>query len=65
MRHRKEPIRDGIDQVGKCLLVAALCTFHEFGVHAPSNVAAPDHTDATSGMGDTGLSFFKSDRGST
>ena len=32
MRHRKEPIRNGIDQVGKCLLVAALCTYHEIGV---------------------------------
>ncbi len=27
-----------IDQVGKCLLVAALCTYHEICVHAPSNV---------------------------
>ena len=38
VRHRKEPIRDGIDQVGKCLLVAALCTSHEIGVHAPPGV---------------------------
>jgi hypothetical protein len=35
MRHRQEPIRDGIDQVGECLLVSALCTGHEIGVHVP------------------------------
>ena len=35
MRHGEEPIRDGIDQFGKRLLVSALCTSHEIGVHAP------------------------------
>ena len=39
VRHRQEPIRNGVDQVGKCLLVAALCTRHEIGVHIPSNVS--------------------------
>src|SRR4029078_12552541 len=33
--HREKPIREGMDQVGKRLLIAALCTSHEIGVHAP------------------------------
>ena len=58
VRHRQEPIRNGIDQVGKCLLVAALCTCHELGVHVPSNAATPVQPDATTGMGDMGARFF-------
>lgn len=50
MRHRA---------FGPCLLVAALCTYHEIGVHAPSRVRRRVRPDATSCMGARGSRFFQ------